>query len=195
MQEGFDVFSLKNRHEPAPGMLLVANPFLPDGNFKRAVVLLTEHNEGGSVGFVINKPVDLTFTDIVPEFPIDEVDLGYGGPVQLDTLHFLHKRPDLFSDCSPIFAEVCWGGDFDELRTRMDTRELSTYDVRFFVGYAGWAPDQLDQEIEDESWLVVPATEDLVFEDSPEKLWRKVLKSLGGRYAVMAGFPVDPRMN
>jgi putative transcriptional regulator len=195
-ETGLDLLRFPNRMAPGVGTLLVANPFLPDNNFRRTVVLITEHNDDGTVGFVINKPVELRISEVVNDFPDVDCSLAYGGPVQLDTLHFLHCRPDLFDPCTPVTSDgVCWGGDFATLRVGLDTATLLPDEVRFFVGYAGWAPAQLADEIANESWIVAPASRAVVFQQSPEQLWRSVLRQMGGHFAHIANFPEDPRMN
>lgn len=192
---GLDFLRFQNRMAPEVGRLLVANPFLPDNNFRRTVVLIAEHNDDGTVGFVINKPVELRIAEVVNDFPDVDCPLAYGGPVQLDTLHFLHHRPELFDPCTPIADGVCWGGDFNTLRVGLDTGVLSPAEVRFFVGYAGWAPTQLAEEIANESWIVTPANRELVFTHDPDTLWRRILRQMGEDYVHIANFPEDPRMN
>jgi len=194
-EPGFDFLNFQHDLMPAAGRLLVANPLLPDNNFKRTVVLLTEHNHEGTVGFVINKPVELTINDVVNDFPDLDAKLGYGGPVQLDTLHFLHSRGDLFDKCTQVETGIFWGGDFVILRTLLDTGQMSLSEVKFLVGYAGWKPNQLEAEIEEQSWIVQPADRSLVFEQDDETLWGRVLQRLGGHFALMRNYPEDPRLN
>lgn len=195
-KSGYDFLKFENQMEPAPGRLLVANPFLPDSNFKRSVILLTEHDdEQGTLGYVLNKPIDLKLEDVVKDLPAFEGTLFYGGPVQLDTLHFVHRRPDLFDETHAITDELYWSGSFDMLRLLLQSEQLGAQDIRFFVGYAGWAPGQLQGELEQESWVVTPATPAIVFEEDPEKLWQLTLQQMGQTYAIMSQFPEDPRMN
>jgi putative transcriptional regulator len=193
--ENYDFLRFENQMEPAAGRLLVANPFLPDSNFKRSVILLTEHGEEGSVGFVLNKPIDLKLEDVVKDFPAFGGKLFYGGPVQLDTLHFVHRRPDLFDRTTQVTEEIYWGGNFDMLRILLQSEQLQPSDIRFFVGYAGWGEEQLKGELEQHSWVVTPATEEIIFEEDPEKLWQLTLQKMGETYAIMSNFPEDPRMN
>jgi len=180
---------------PAAGCLLVANPFLSDPNFRRAVVLLTECNAEGAFGLVLNKPIQLELTDLVKDLPANEERVHYGGPVQLDTLHFLHRRGADFSNCTPVREDICWGGNFDMLRLLMQSGELSHSDIRFFVGYAGWSGGQLEKEVAEQGWVVTPATPELVFAEEPETIWPLTLRQMGARFEVMANFPEDPSLN
>lgn len=181
--------------DPRPGTLLIAPPMLQDPNFRRTVVLLCEHNDEGSFGLILNRPLDVELNDVLEDFlPFDD-QLGLGGPVQRNTLHFVHRREDLIPESIELPNGVHWGGDFDTIKTLLQSGNLSNDEIRFFVGYAGWSPGQLDDEIDNDGWIVTEPTTDAIFPEDPSTLWRAVLRSMGGEYAVLANFPDDPRMN
>ncbi len=178
------------------GDLLISEPYLPDPNFERTVVLICEHNEEGSVGFVLNKPSHLKLEDVLDEVQGFETTLYTGGPVQQNTLHFIHRTKNILSDYRTVNKGLYWGGNFDELLSFINIRKLNPDDFRFFIGYSGWGADQLESEIKENSWIVYKnATPEQVFELSPDNLWRSVLKSMGGEYKAISNYPIDPRLN
>lgn len=180
--------------QPAAGTLLVAEPYLPDPNFFRTVVLLVEHNAGGSLGFVLNRPAPVRVREVTDFFGEVDYPLFHGGPVQRNTLHIVHGIAQL-PEAQRVTEGVYWTGDPRSLRAILATRDLPPTMIRFFAGYAGWAPGQLDGEILQKSWIVVPAKREYVFTPQPENLWRQVLTDMGGKYALWATFPEDPRVN
>ena len=178
----------------APGVLLIAPPMMADPNFRRAVVLLCEHGPDGSFGLILNRPLTLQLGEVLDEFYSD-APLSLGGPVQQDTLHFLHRHGDLIGDAVPVLDGVHWGGDFEAVKTLVQTEVATPNDLRFFIGYAGWSPGQLGEEVEQDGWFLAHADDVLVFDDEPETLWRTVMRRMGGEYALLSTFPDDPRMN
>lgn len=181
---------------PERGDLLISEPFLPDPNFERSVILLCEHNQEGSMGFVLNKPSAIKLEDALDEVTGFDKILYTGGPVQINTLHFIHKVPHLISNSEKISEDLYWGGDYDILLSLMNTRQLQAADIKFFIGYSGWTAGQLEAELEENAWIVYKqASARQVFKTSPELLWREVLKSMGGKYKMFSNYPTDPRLN
>jgi putative transcriptional regulator len=190
-----EFFRYKNKLKPEKGRLLISEPFLPDPNFERTVVLLCEHSDEGSFGFVLNKPSTLKLNEVVEAIAEMENIVFVGGPVQQDTLHYITRNTSV-SNAVEITDNVYWGGDFENLLTLCDTKALSPNDIRFFVGYSGWGAGQLEAELEQESWIVCDfVTNQLLFDTPPELLWKKALDNMGGRFSVISNYPVDPRMN
>ena len=179
---------------PIPGDVLVAEPPMADPNFRRTVILLCEHTTDGSFGLVLNRPAGLSLAQATDEAFAFDAELGVGGPVQPDTLHYLHPYGDL-EGALPVLDDVFWGGDFDALRAAIADGWADADRVRFFVGYSGWGAGQLDAEVDEDSWIVLPGSADLVFADGDDALWRQVLRQLGGEYALLSTMPDDPRMN
>jgi putative transcriptional regulator len=190
-----EFFKYKNKIAPEKGRLLISEPFLPDPNFERTVVLLCEHNEEGSFGFVLNKPSILKVKEVLEDvLSIDSI-VYVGGPVQQDTLHFIHRNSTV-DNAVEIAPNVYWGGDFETLVTKVDTSQIPGNDIRFFLGYSGWGPGQLDAELEQDSWIVCNfINEQLLFDTEPQVMWRKALESMGGRFSVYSNYPTDPRLN
>ena len=189
-----DFFKYKNHLQPEKGRLLISEPFLPDPNFERTVVLLCEHNEEGSFGFVMNKPSILKLNEVVEDMRFSDI-VFVGGPVQQDTLHFIHRNTEL-ENAVQIRDDIYWGGDFESLVTQIDTAKLKSSDIRFYLGYSGWGPGQLESELQEDSWIVCDfVTDELLFDTEPKDIWKKALESMGGRYSIYSKYPLDPRLN
>ena len=179
---------------PAKGNLLIAEPFLGDANFERSVVLLCEHNENGSFGFVLNQTSNLLLNDVLNEPTATNLPLYVGGPVQQNTLHFIHQLSFL-EEALPLGNGLFWSGDFEQMTTLLNIGKISERDVRFFIGYSGWGNGQLDQEMQRQSWIVSKTTADFIFETPTDQFWRAVLRQMGGEYKVKSHYPTDPRLN
>ena len=191
-----DFFVNDNLIEPEPGDLLISEPYLPDPNFNRTVVLICEHDENGTIGFVLNRKSKSVFSDVIVEAAHFNVPLYIGGPVQHDTLHFIHKDILEMESGQSLGKRLVWGGDFNRLLTRIDTHQIDKNDYRFFVGYSGWFPGQLMEELKTKSWIVCQnKDEELIFDSSSNDLWKKVLRDMGGKYSLISNYPVDPRLN
>ena len=179
----------------APGTLLLAEPPMADPNFRRTVVLLCHHDEDGSFGLVLNRPTEARLAELAASpLPFD-APLGHGGPVETETLHYLHPYGDEVPGCLDLAPGVAWGGDFETVVEGFQTGRFDVDRFRFFLGYSGWGPDQLQDEVDEGSWIVREATADVVFAESDDALWRALVRRLGGDYALLANFPDDPRLN
>ncbi len=181
--------------EPGPGILLIADPFLKDPNFLRTVVLLCEHKEEGSFGFVLNRQYENTLNELIPELEGHELPVYYGGPVQQDSIHFLHQYPDEIPGSVEVLKGVWWGGDFEALADMLKKGQVDSSKIRFYIGYSGWSGGQLDDEMKEKTWLTVKATHKLIFHHNYEEIWKDSLKQLGGDFEMMINFPIDPQLN
>jgi putative transcriptional regulator len=175
------------------GQLLIASPGLLDPNFKRTVVLITEHNEEGAAGLVLNRPSDAEVSDLVPQLE-DLVDDGdhvwMGGPVQQNAVLVLGEFLDPDDAAVPLFGSL----GFPSLEEPEDVVPLTTR-RRIFAGYAGWGSGQLEDELAREDWILEPAQNDDAFTESPGELWADVLRRKGGIYELVARMPEDPSVN
>ncbi|PSQ85795.1 MAG: hypothetical protein BRD40_00065, partial [Bacteroidetes bacterium QS_1_65_9] len=173
--------------------------------FRRSVVLLCEHSNGmGSFGLSLGRPLeqDLALSDVIDlgdaaaRLQGEDFPLALGGPVQPETLHYVHRHGrEAVPDATEIAEGIWWGGDFEDVKTLIADGEASTGSLRFFVGYAGWGAGQLRAEIDQDGWILTPADAELVFPESLEAFWRAVMRRMGGEYALLSNFPDDPRMN
>ena len=182
--------------KPRSGKLLIAGPFLHDYYFGRSVILITEHEENGSMGFIVNKPTEFFVADLIEGFPDMDMPLFSGGPVQNDNVFILHRRPDLIDNGSKIFNNIYWGGDFDQIKDLLKNGMLSPTDIRFFLGYSGWGDDQLKEEIKNESWIIGNINKDIdIFSYTGEDMWVDIIKSFGDKYIGWLKFPANPSDN
>ena len=180
---------------PGPGILLIAEPFLKDPNFSRTVVFLCDHQDEGSFGFVINRVFGHTLNELMNDLDEIKLPVFYGGPVQMDTIHFLHQYPDLIPGSYEVLDGIYWGGDFETAITLIKAGSIDTTKIRFFIGYSGWGGGQLSDELTEKSWLTVKAIKKLVFHKKHDEIWKDALKQLGGDYEMMINFPIDPQLN
>jgi putative transcriptional regulator len=191
-----DLFELPEQKISAKaGRLLVSEPFMQDPYFKRSVVLLTEHNERGSFGLILNKPIPMYLNEAIENAPSFDSKLALGGPVQKETLHYLHLLGNQIPNSTEVMDGVFWGGDFEAVTELILAGELQPDNIRLFVGYAGWAEGQLDSEMESKSWIVARASKNVLFEGKPENLWADILKGMGSPYDYLVKLPEDPRLN
>ena len=182
--------------EPSNGILLIAEPFLKDPSFIRSVVLVCRHTEEeGTFGFSLNKTPDITLDEIIDDMDGYELPVYRGGPVQTDTLHYLHQYPEYFEDAVEIIPGVYWGGDFEKMKILIKDGTLDPKKIKFFSGYSGWSEGQLKSELEENTWIIAPADEQLVFNTSTDHIRNAVLTRLGGKYKMMIHFPTDPQLN
>lgn len=191
-----DILKIKtNDIKPAKGKILISEPFLSDYYFKRSVVLLAEHNEEGTFGLIINKPVDLILNDILHDFPEFDATVYLGGPVKTDSLYFIHTLGDRLENSLEILHGLYWGGDIELVKELIKLGKISPNEIKFFIGYSGWVSKQLEAELARNSWLVANIKANQVMNSDPNKLWDESLKKLGGDYAYWTNFPSDPVMN
>ncbi|MHB8469421.1 MAG: YqgE/AlgH family protein [Gaiellaceae bacterium] len=179
--------------ETLEGQLLIASPALRDPNFRRTVVLVTEHSDEGASGLVLNRPGPAAVAEIVPSLEplVDEGEaLWMGGPVQPNAVLVLGEFPDLGDAAVPLFGTL----GFPALDEPEEVLPVTTR-RRVFAGYAGWGAGQLEDELAREDWIVEPALPDDAFTDEPGALWAEVLRRKGGVYELVSRIPEDPSVN
>jgi putative transcriptional regulator len=191
-----------------PGTFLIASLGLEDPTFARTVVLILQHvPDELTLGVIINRPLgdraklypSEELDSITEGFECDESvtrsDLFYqGGPVERESLIFLHRVEHLKGDATPIVPGLFAGGDLDALREFTDAEDEGPF-VRFYLGYSEWAPGQLESEIALGAWILAPGGTELVFSEDPDTTWQQALQALGGKYAPMSFIPEDPSLN
>lgn len=177
------------------GKILLAEPFMQDRYFKRSAVLLCEHNQEGSIGFILNRRLDVSLEGLIQDFPDFDTEVYYGGPVQNDTIHYLHDVGDLLDDSVKVGEGVYWGGDFEKLKVLISTELIQPHNIRFFLGYSGWSTGQLEEEMKQGSWMLADLFANYVFKTEPDSLWRQVMHNKGMQYTVLAQIPEIPSWN
>jgi putative transcriptional regulator len=190
-----EFFNYKNKVAPGKGKILVSEPYLPDPNFERTIILLVEHNDDGSFGFIMNKPSLAKLGDVMQDLSTFDAPVFIGGPVQQDTLHYIHRVQDL-EESIEVMDGIYWGGNFDQLVSLIETKQVAASDIKFFLGYSGWSAGQIEEELKEDSWIVSDkVNEELLFDIKAEAMWQYALKRMGGRFSVYSNYPQDPRLN
>ena len=183
-------------HKISKGAVLLAEPFMQDPNFKRSAVLLCEHDDQeGSIGFVMNKPLDIKVNDLINDFPEIESNVFYGGPVSTDTIHYIHNVGELLDDSMRVMRGVYWGGDFTKLKFLIDSQLILPQNIRFYVGYSGWSKGQLKEELVYKSWVTARMHANYLFKSKPEHLWQQIMYNLGDAFSVIAQIPETHSLN
>ncbi len=184
-----------NDLKPAKGRLLLSEPFMGDYYFGRSVVLLAEHNQEGSFGLVLNKPVNKRVNEVTEDFPVLDAPLFIGGPVEPNRLFFIHTLGNDISDAIEVVDGLFWGGNMEDVMELAQIKKLTPQNSRFFLGYAGWGAHQMEDELKRNSWAITTATSDFILKTDPALLWKKLTRKLGSDYRLWAKFPVNPNMN
>ena len=181
--------------EISKGNLLIAEPsILNDSSFNRAIILITEHSENNSVGFILNRPLDYTINEVLPDINCD-FTIYQGGPVEQDNLYFVHRVPELISDSIEVGNGIYWGGNFESLKDLLDKKLLKSTDIRFFLGYSGWGKFQLENELNTKSWFITENDITNIFNIDITDFWKKKILQKGGNYKLWANAPNDFNLN
>ncbi len=188
-------FSFKNNEPTNKGSILISDPFSDDAYFGRSVVLICEHNDEGTFGFVLNNYIDVDLHQLDDNFPNINARISFGGPVSKENLYYIHSFPDI-TNTLEIREGLYYGGDFDEITDRIKDAKNPNKEIRFFVGYSGWSPGQLDEEIKNENWITANniSTENII-DTKLDDLWRICLEKQGQRFKLMTKFPRNPMDN
>ena len=188
--------TFSNNLEPEKGKLLISDPFLDDDYFRRSLIYLCEFNKEGSFGFVINNFISINLHDLDESFPEIETQISLGGPMEINSLYFIHTLGDKINNSLLINENIYLGGDFQQLSTFIKEDESIIKNVRFFIGYSGWEANQLDNEIRNNSWIVSEMNSPSMLFGSQSKLtWKRYMYELGGKFKIMSKFPIDPKDN
>jgi putative transcriptional regulator len=188
-------FKPENIEWPEKGKLLISDPLMDDPYFSRLVILLCEHNEEGSFGFILNKYVEMDLTEVMEDMPAISNRVSLGGPVENNQLFFLHTLGEKLPGSIKVAPGYYLGGSFDILKELLTKGEINESEVRFFVGYSGWGEDQLMEELNENSWYVSGINDLPLMDTTRDDLWSLAFKKMGGTYSVLANFPVDPSLN
>jgi len=147
------------------------------------------------VGFVLNKPINMKVNEIMTDFPTINAIVSLGGPVQTNTLHYLHTLGDIIPGSIKVIDNIYWGGEFNVIKRLLESKTLNNENVRFFLGYSGWQANQLDDELNDNSWVVADINSDEIMVPMSKFFWNKTLHRLGKKFQMWANFPENPQMN
>lgn len=182
--------------KPNRGVLLIAEPTLTgDISFNRSVVLLADHTPHGSIGFILNKVLEFNLNDLVPEVP-KNFKVYNGGPVEQDSLYFIHRLPDLIPGSIEIANGIFWGGDFEVIKVLIQQEKITDKEIKFFLGYSGWDNAQLEEELAANAWIISNNLDNKkLIERSYSHFWKDKISELGGSYLIWANAPENPSFN
>lgn len=188
--------NFENKLKPQPGLLLISEPFLDSDYFTRSVILICDHNEEGSFGFVLNNFLEEKFDGLPEPVLSSNTNISIGGPVEVSNLYFIHTFGENVPGATILADGIYLGGDFEALKENLSKCPNPDQNVRYFLGYSGWDENQLASEIKERSWVVCePKHKNWIMDTKKDNLWETCLKSLGGKYEMFSKFPVNPNNN
>lgn len=196
MPKEFDLFEILPEDKiPDKGKILISEPFLPDTFFNRSIIYLTDHSDQGSVGFILNKKLDLMISAAIEGFEGLDENLNMGGPVAPDTLHYIHSIGERIPNSVPVENNIFWGGDIETIRELIRNGQIDSTQIRFFLGYSGWSAGQLERELKENSWVIARVNPEVVMNSRGDDTWKTILRSFKNKYRMWADFPDSPEMN
>ena len=188
--------SFTNKLKPKKGRILISDPFVGDEYFERSVVYLCEHSKEGSFGFVLNHLVEINIQDLNPDFPEIKVQMSLGGPVETESLYFLHTIGHDLNESIELQKGIFIGGDFDQLAKIVKEEHFENSQIRFFLGYSGWESKQLEEEMADNIWIVSEIDSlDEIMKTNIQDPWKYFMSKLGDKYKLISNFPMNPNEN
>jgi putative transcriptional regulator len=182
---------MDNKRKISTGDILIAEPFMMDTNFKRAVICICEHSlQDGTVGYIINKPMNISLNELVVDIKSEEkFKVYYGGPVAPDTIHYIHNVGELLEGSVKISRGVYWGGDFDKLKFLIQSELIKPSNIKFYLGYSGWSGGQLEDELTIGSWIISEIDSNYIFKLRPSVIWKETMSNKGNTFSVIAQIP------
>lgn len=187
--------SFTNQKEARSGVLLISDPFLKEEFFRRSVVLVCEHDDNGTFGFVLNHYLEDDLHQIDNQFPDIKARVSIGGPVDTTNLFYIHSLSDI-EHSFDIMEGLYFGGNFEQIQERLINDETARQSIRFFVGYSGWAAGQLSDELSENGWLVADnISREEILSTSDDDFWKHCLEKQGERFKIIANFPINPEKN
>lgn len=190
-----NLFDIKFKQiPPKAGRVLIAQPSLSDPFFKRTVIYLVEHDANGCMGFIVNRKLNISLSDILVDFPDVDVNVSVGGPVSPETINFLHTLGDLIPNTYPLGNGIYMNGDINALKTLAIAGKVNAKNLRIFIGYSGWGPKQLENEIKEKSWVVANFPPAEVMKGVYDN-WYFAVQQLGEKFKVWTIYPENPSLN
>lgn len=177
------------------GMLLIAHPSLVDPYFFKSVILITHHDEHESIGLTLNHKTSIQLNEIVAGIPSEEFSVSIGGPVEKNSIHYIHTLGDKIKNAQKVMNGLYWGGDFEDIIALMHKKLISAKEIRFFAGYSGWQENQLEQEVREDSWILEQATLPLCMEIPKKEAWSALIKKMDDQFAIWTNLLADPTLN
>ena len=176
------------KDEVTTGTILISKPFMEDKRFEKTVILITEHNDNGTIGLILNKNTSIDIIDFIPSSINQSIIIKQGGPVDNNSLFFIHKHPDLIHNCFKIKDGYFWGGDMKNVIEGMKRDEIKPQEIFLQVILDG--KNQLKEEIEEGSWIIQNINLEILEEPID---WSKLLIKINKEFEVWATAPSDFR--
>ena len=177
------------------GLLLISEPSLSDPTFFKSVILITHHTNNESIGLVLNQSTKININQIFDNMPLTDLPVYIGGPVEKNTIQYIHTLGNIIPNTQKISEGLYWGGDFKKILALISENKISKKEIRFFAGYSGWGEDQLNNEIRESSWITHKSNVNLCMQYSNETLWSNLIKTKKNKYAIWTNMPKDPSLN
>ncbi|NQX80383.1 MAG: YqgE/AlgH family protein [Flavobacteriaceae bacterium] len=175
-------------------LLLSGTSMLFDDFFNRSVLYLTEYNDKNAIAFILNKPIGKNVQELISGVKC-EFDVYYGGPVEKECLYYIHRIPELIPNSEEVSNGIYWGGNFNDVKDKLNKKLISSDQIRFFLGYSGWEGDQLNKEILKKSWISVENTHTNIFNINHLDFWKNEIELLGDEYKIWINAPENPSLN
>jgi len=181
-----------------PGSILIATPKLLDRNFRRSVILVCDHDEEGTLGLILNRPLEVPLSEVLSTLAQDDGGsrwIRLGGPMETSRLLAVRRGRNADEPVMELSGGLNFPKDLECTVDLLKSGIVDSGDYFFFLGYAGWGSNQLGGELAEGSWVVADGDADLLFENKAPEMWGVALRRLGGGYALWAEMPLDPELN
>lgn len=179
------------------GSILVSTPLSKFNNplYENSIILITNHGENGSIGFVLNKPTDINIADATEDFNEFDSKIYAGGILKLQDLYYIHTIGTELDGSEKIMGDLFFGGDFYQLKAMIADGFVKTQEIRFYAGYTCWGPNQLKKEIENKNWITTKLNKDLILSERPKILWQNIIKKMGPKDVIENNYLKDCGLN
>lgn len=176
------------------GHMLLSWPRPQEDTFARSVIYLTDHDDQGTTGLILNRPLGVTINELITGLDTS-IQLYYGGPVKRSNLYYMHTRADLIPNAIPLADTLFWAGNFEHLRAQLLNGNLNNGNIKFFMGCTSWYPGQLSDELDNGVWTMIEGIESVPFSNADQDLWKTLMIELGGMHKLWSNAPDDPSWN
>jgi putative transcriptional regulator len=188
--------SFHNKQKAVQGCVLLSDPFTQDSYFSRSAVLLCRHNKKETFGFVLTNYIEIDLHKLDENLPEIITKISFGGPVEKDNLFYIHTFGKEIEGAEEIIDTLYFGGDYEMLFELIKADPKRINEVRFFIGYAGWDFEQLNNEMKDHSWIAVTnITEKEILSTSSDHFWKDCMTKQGSKFEMISNFPLNPNEN
>ncbi len=188
--------SFHNKQKAVQGCVLLSDPFTQDPYFSRSAILLCRHNKKETFGFVLTNYIEIDLHKLDENLPEIITKISFGGPVEKDNLFYIHTFGKEIEGAEKIIDTLYFGGDYEMLFELIKADPKRINEVRFFIGYAGWDFEQLNNEMKDHSWIAVTnITEKEILSTSSDHFWKDCMTKQGSKFEMISNFPLNPNEN